>query len=70
MKKVLSKNHIKIWIPIAYCILLSLVKLNTIESTGDMVFFVFLPICFFIVGSNQYEQLKRIEELELSLKSK
>ena len=73
MNKVLFLKCIKFMkflVPAIYCIFLSSVKLNVIESTGDVVFFIFLPICFFLLGGHQYEQLKRIEALELALKDK
>lgn len=70
MYKVQFQKCIKFLAPALYCIVLSSLKLNTIESTGDVVFFIFLPLCFIVVGSHQYEQLKRIEALELALKNK
>ncbi len=64
------RKCIKFLTPALYCAILSVMKLKAIESTGDVAFFVFLPLCFFILGGYQYEQSKRIEALESELKGK
>jgi hypothetical protein len=67
MNKAMNQPKATIWIPAAFCGMLSLMKVF-LSGAGDPVFFCFLPMCFIFVGINQLVLQKRIESLEAQLK--
>ena len=66
MKQTLQKlGH---WTPAAFCAFICLNALFIAPSTGNVewwkpVFFSFLPMCFFFVGSATSQMQKEIQEL-------
>lgn len=57
-------SKILIWIPAAFCAMLSIPQPFFPDGIGDAAFYCFLPMCFFFVGAFQHSLLKRIEVLE------
>jgi len=62
------RPKILIWIPAAYCAILSGMKILAPEGSGDAAFYAFLPLCFFFVAASQLSLLKKIDQLEALLK--
>ena len=70
MKQLALRSKISIWIPAAFCAMLSLMKMFSPNGTGDPAFYSFLPMCFFFVALVQLSLWKRIEMLETALQEK
>ncbi len=67
MKKSTQVSKILIWIPAAFCAMLSIMKMFLPDGSGDAAFYSFLPMCFFFVGGVHHSLWNRIETLETAL---
>lgn len=67
--KVLNSLRFKvlIWIPAAFCALISVMKMFSPNDAGGPAFYSFLPVCFVFAANVHLEVLKRIESLESAL---
>ncbi len=62
-----SRIKVLIWIPAAFCALLSLMKMFSPNDAGAPAFYSFLPMCFFFAATVHLELLERIKTLEKAL---
>ena len=56
-----------IWLPAAFCAVLSLMKMFFPNGAGDPAFYSCLPVCFFFVAAAHHALWKRIQLLEAAL---
>ncbi len=68
MKKIANRSKRAIWIPAAFCAMLSLMKMLLPNGAGDPAFYSFLPMCFFFSAIVHLSSWKRIEILEAALR--
>ena len=61
-------SRTKIWGPTFFCACLCLIKLFVPGRTGDVGFYIFLPMCFFLAASAQLSLCERIEIAERALR--
>jgi hypothetical protein len=64
-------KYIRNWVPAAFCAFISILPLlaTSIPDAGwwKPVFFSFLPMCFFFVGSATFQSQREIGELRQKL---